>query len=349
MRARGGQRFEMEHATPRLSVVIAARDAAATLDACLEAAVAQAGDDCEIIVVDDSSRDATAAIAERRGAKLIRLAEHRGVAAARNEGARVARAPVLLFLDADVVPARDLFNAGLATMTESAADALIGSYDDEPSVDSVVSRFKNLAHHYFHQNSDGTTTTFWGACGFIRREIFCGANGFDETRFTLPSIEDVELGARIARGGAKILIAPQLRVTHLKRWTLANLLVVDVTRRAIPWTILALGNGKLPGNLNFSWIQRLAAIVAVAELTALLWLLFDMSSARSWIAIVILVIVAIALNRGLYRLFLEKGGLKLAVCGFLLQQLYYLYSLCGFFAGLIFYLARRNLAPVPSR
>ena len=339
----------MEEATPRLSVVIAARDAAATLNACLDGASAQAGADCEIIVVDDCSRDGTAAIAERSEVKLIRLREHRGVAAARNAGARAARAPVLLFLDADVVPARDLFKAGLATMAERDADAVIGSYDDEPAVDSVVSRFKNLAHHYFHQNSDGITTTFWGACGFIRRDVFLDAGGFDETRFVLPSIEDVELGARVAERGAKIFIHPALHVTHLKRWTLANLLVVDITRRAIPWAILGLEHGKLPGNLNFSWEQRLAGMVAVAAFAALLWLLFNLGSALCWIAMAILVLVAIALNRGLYSLFLEKGGLKLAVCGFLLQQLYYLYSLSGLVAGVIIYMVRRKPTPAPSR
>jgi hypothetical protein len=47
------------------------------------------------------------------------------------------------------------------------------------------------------------------------------------------------------------------------------------------------------------------------------------------------------LNRDLYRLFYDHGGVRLAVRGFLLQQLYYLYSLVGLAAGVLIHCARR--------
>lgn len=337
----------MEISIPRLSVVIAARDASATIDACLAAACRQAGDECEVLVVDDCSRDATASIASRYNVKLIRLPEHRGVCAARNAGARAARAPFLLFLDSDVVPRDALFEEGLLAMTNSRSDALIGSYDDQPAATSIVSSFKNLAHHYFHQNSGAATTTFWGACGFIRRDVFLDAGGFDEKRYILPSIEDVELGARLVKRGVRIVIDPHLQVTHLKRWTLTNLLMVDITRRAIPWTLLGLETGSLPSNLNFSLTQRIASLVAVAQVVAIIAALFVSRSA--WIVLGILILAAIGLNFGLFQLFYKKGGIMLAVCGFLLQQFYYLYSLIGLCAGMAIYLFRRNQGQTLSR
>jgi GT2 family glycosyltransferase len=339
----------MEAAPPMLSIIIPARDASSTLDACLDETRRQAGENYEIIVVDDDSRDMTAAIAERHRVKLIRMPAHRGVAAARNAGARAARASILLFMDADVVPARALFAQGLAIMAESQVDALIGSYDDRPAADSLVSQFKNLAHHHFHQNSDGPATTFWGACGFVRRDVFLEAGGFDEERFVLPSIEDVELGDRLARRGARIRIAPKLQVTHLKRWTLGTLIHVDITRRAIPWTLLGLETGRLPRNLNFSWQQRLAAIVAIAEVVAIVALVFNFRAFSAWILLAALTGAATMLNVSLFRLFYEKGGVRLAICGFLLQQLYYLYSLYGFIAGVLIYLLRRSHVTSRSR
>ncbi len=85
-----------------LSVIVPARDAAATLAQCLSAIVAQASADTEILVVDDGSTDATAEIASRFPVRLIRMGEHRGVAAARNRAVAAAGGALLFFTDADV-------------------------------------------------------------------------------------------------------------------------------------------------------------------------------------------------------------------------------------------------------
>lgn len=70
-----------------------------TLAAIREAASA-AGQPYEIIVVDDSSTDATPEIASRAGAKVIQI-ERRQIAAARNAGGRAAEGEYLFFVDAD--------------------------------------------------------------------------------------------------------------------------------------------------------------------------------------------------------------------------------------------------------
>ena len=59
----------------------------------------------EIIVVDDGSVDATSAIAEAAGYRVLHTVRPRsGPAIARNLGAVQASGDILLFLDADVVP-----------------------------------------------------------------------------------------------------------------------------------------------------------------------------------------------------------------------------------------------------
>jgi rSAM/selenodomain-associated transferase 2 len=85
----------------RLSVVIPTLDAAAFLAASLEA-LAEGGRDglaLETIVVDGGSRDGTAALAERLGARVIASAPGRGAQLAR--GGAAARGDWLLFLHAD--------------------------------------------------------------------------------------------------------------------------------------------------------------------------------------------------------------------------------------------------------
>lgn len=327
--------------SPRISAIIAARNAAGTVGPCLESVCSQAGAEAEVIMVDDYSLDPTAAVAARFPIRLIALPEHRGVAAARNAGAAAARAPIVLFVDADVILAEGALARAVAALADPSVDAVIGSYDDQPAARSIVSLFKNLAHHYYHQRSNDTATTFWGACGAIRRDLFMAVGGFDEKRFLLPSIEDVELGWRLAERGAKIRLDRDLQVKHLKRWTIGTLLKTDVMHRAIPWTLLALERSRLPSGLNFSPGQRVAALVAlgiVLAAAAAAW------RSEAWAALATLLAAAWLLNRRLFELFFRQGGIRLAAGGFLLQQIYYLYSLCGVVAGVMLHFGRR-LAP----
>ena len=86
----------------RVSVVIPAFDAQATLGAAVSSALWQTYGDLEVVVVDDGSRDATAKIA---GAfpEPVRVVsqENAGVAAARNRGIAEARGELIAFCDAD--------------------------------------------------------------------------------------------------------------------------------------------------------------------------------------------------------------------------------------------------------
>jgi glycosyltransferase involved in cell wall biosynthesis len=327
-------RLAAESKVPALSAIIPALNAAATIARCLDAITAQASDDVEIIVVDDGSTDNTFEIASSYDVQLIKLPRNTGPSAARNRGAELARAPILFFLDADVVLAPGGLSRARAAMSSSDAGAAIGSYDDDPAAESTISRFKNLAHHYFHQRSGADATTFWGACGLVRRELFFELHGFDELRF---GIEDVELGYRITARGARIVLDRELQVKHLKHWTLRSLVATEVRARAIPWTLLWLEGHRLPTDLNFSADQRAAAVVALAIPMAISVAIFRF---QFWILVAALVSLAIWMNRDLYRLLFRKGGLLFSANGFLLQQFYYLYSLVGIAAGVVIHFAR---------
>lgn len=106
---------------PRFSVVIPAfneeRYLPRLLDS-LDAAIAaypQGRAAVEVIVADNASTDATAAIAASRGC-IVAAVEKRCIAAARNGGARIARGGVLCFIDADSVVHPGTFAAVDATL-----------------------------------------------------------------------------------------------------------------------------------------------------------------------------------------------------------------------------------------
>jgi len=89
----------------KTSVVIPARNAAETIGGVLDALAAQDPAPGEVIVVDDASEDDTAEVAERRGATVIRLDSPRLAGGARNRGWEAASGDVVVFLDADAIPA----------------------------------------------------------------------------------------------------------------------------------------------------------------------------------------------------------------------------------------------------
>src|SRR5262249_6094254 len=157
---------------------------------------------------------------------------------------------ILLFLDGDVLAPLDVIGHVRALFRgDPALDALFGSYDDAPEEGDFLSQYKNLLHHYVHQNGRARAFTFWAGCGAVRRDVFLALGGFDE-KYTRPSIEDIELGWRLNRAGHKVALCKDLQVKHLKRWRLSSLLQSDIMDRAIPWAQMIVRTGTMPDDLN---------------------------------------------------------------------------------------------------
>jgi glycosyltransferase involved in cell wall biosynthesis len=109
-----------------ISVVIPAWNAAATLAETLASVAAQTLPADEVIVVDDGSTDATAAIAEAAGALVLRR-PNRGTAAATNTGIAASRGDLVAFLDADDLWAHDKLAAQAAALAaDPALDGVFG-------------------------------------------------------------------------------------------------------------------------------------------------------------------------------------------------------------------------------
>ena len=331
----------MEPLAPRLSVVVPVYNGADHLPKCLEALRASTRPPDEIVVVDDSSTDGSAAIALDWDCKLVPLnLGPRGPATARNRGVRASSGDIVIFIDCDVAVHRDT----LRLMEEQfAADenlaAVFGSYDDAPTNRRLVSRYRNLLHHHVHQVSRREATTFWAGCGAIRREVFEHANGFDET-YRWASIEDIELGARLRSAGHRLLLCREIQATHRKRWTLGQLIHTDIFYRAVPWTRLVLTEKRMASDLNLRWQNRISAIAAWA---LLLCAISGQANAASVAGASIAVLVSC--NWSLYHLFARRGGIRFLLGAVALHWLHYLYA-SATFVVLVFEALLRMALPI---
>lgn len=245
-----------------ISVIVPVYNNAAQLDECLNGIAASDYPHVECIVVDDSSTDASADVAARYPVRLLSLrGGPSGPAHARNCGTEAATGDIVFFIDADVLIEPDTIAKVAATFAKDPSiDAVFGSYDEQPD-GPFISQFKNLFHHFVHQQGNEVAGTFWSGCGAIRRTAFLEVGGFDAARYPSPSIEDIELGYRLRRAGYTIRLNKSIHVKHLKQWTLLSLIKADLFARGIPWTQLILEHRGLPNDLNLNQAQRVCGML----------------------------------------------------------------------------------------
>ncbi len=327
-----------EQMAPRLSVIVPVFNGRLQLPRCLEALSRSAYEDFEVIVVDDCSTDNSREIAERWGARFLRTPRQVGPGAARNLGVRHAHGAVVVFIDADVVaPPEALGLIAEDFERDSELAAVFGSYDDAPAWSDFLSQYKNLMHHYVHQTASVRAVTFWAGCGAMRRDVFLEFGGFDHEKYSKPSIEDIELGFRLASAGRRILLDKRLQVKHLKKWTVSVLWRADVFGRAVPWTELILESRNLPSDLNLGWSARVSALLVVLLACGVLLLPIAFAGLLTFLspgalvtALAALAAVVLALNAPVYAWFYERRGLAFTMGAVLAHWIYYVYSFAVF-------------------
>lgn len=198
----------------KASIIIPARNAAGTIEGCLGGLLNQLApqESREIIVVDDGSTDDT--LARLKGFPVRVLTQARlGPAAARNRGALAANFPLLLFTDADCVPAQDWqvnLTAPFDDPTVVGAKGVYRTRQTEPLARFVQIEYEEKYARLSRQSAIDFIDTY---CAAYRRDVFLQAGGFDEG-FPSASVEDQELSFRLAAQNRKMVFAPEAWVFH---------------------------------------------------------------------------------------------------------------------------------------
>lgn len=298
-----------------------------------------------IVVVDGWADDETIELARQLGMSVLKLEPRGGPAQARNHGAAAARGEILLFIDSDVEVMRGTIGQVARCFGQRpGVAAIIGSYDDSPSDPGFLSQYRNLLHHYVHQNAHEEGSTFWGACGGIRRRVFFELGGFDEG-YDIPCIEDIELGQRLKQSGHRIALIKTIQVKHLKRWAAFSMLQTDLFRRALPWTQLILRTGQLQDDLNTDRASRIKVMFAFSSI-----LMIGLGLATGQVAVggsigLLFLLALLTADRRLLSFFRAKRGYRFALQAIPWLLTFYIYSGIGFLMGVLaHYLGRAGRA-----
>jgi GT2 family glycosyltransferase len=220
---------------PRVAVVVVSYETRETLVEGLAALAAEPT--ASVVVVDNASRDGTAAAVRERfpNVRLIANAENVGFARACNQGARESAAPFLLFLNPDATLAPGSLRTLTALLEARSRVAVVGPRTRSANGDIQVSTGPDLSLvseirqrrlvrgvarrdaaalveaeslHAVEREVDWVS----GACLMIRREAFDAVSGFDE-RFFLYE-EDADLCRRVRQAGWQVLFSPAAEARH---------------------------------------------------------------------------------------------------------------------------------------
>jgi len=245
--------------TPRVSIIVPARNEQASLERCLRSLVTQEGVPFELLVVDDGSTDRTAEIiASFVGVKecpfialnssLLRVRAFEahdpmppgwtGKSNAVWTAAEKADGEWLLFTDADTFHQKGSLKRALAEADEHGAVLL--SYSPRQELGSLAERmlmpvvFSELASRFRPKEVSDPTSPVAAANGqymLIRRDVYEAAGGHAAVAGDL--LEDVALAQRVKENGGKLFFRAGLEEVSARMYRSVSQMIEGWTKNLV--------------------------------------------------------------------------------------------------------------------
>jgi GT2 family glycosyltransferase len=201
---------------PRVSVVVCAYNAAATIDECLTAIEQLRYPDFEVIVVNDGSTDQTGAIAARHPFVRLITTPNAGLASARNVGLHAATGNIVAYTDADVRVDVDWLAFLVQRFTDEDVVAVGGPNvvpADDPWIAQCVARAPGAPTHVLLD--DRLAEHIPGCNCAFRRDALAAIGGFNP--IFVRAGDDVDVCWRLQARGWRVGFAPAALVWHHHR------------------------------------------------------------------------------------------------------------------------------------
>ena len=219
--------------SPKVSIIIPLFNKSEYTRQCLERLRSKTPSELyELILVDNGSTDDTIRLLDEQPAtvKTVRNEQNFGFAHACNQGATLARASYLLFLNNDTEPLAGWLEPLIELLDKDSSVGATGSKLLFPDgtiqhagvhlVDDAISGDPLLAIHLFYgkpqdfplANHPLSLQALTAACLLVRKEAFLAAGGFDEGYWN--GYEDVDLCLSLRQQGWKLVYEPRSVLIH---------------------------------------------------------------------------------------------------------------------------------------
>lgn len=214
---------------PEISVIIPAMNEEGYINFPLRGLRKQSFRNFEIIVVDGGSEDNTVKISKGYGAKVL-VERKRGISPARNMGANAARGEVLVFLDADTKPSRNLLAAYSRVFADKDVIAATGPILPLEKTNLRIRNGYKFVSVFFVKSSIRIgRPSIVGSNFAVRKSVFMKHGGFDEKLITY---EDWDLSGRLRKSG-RIVYADEAvvytSVRRIKAWGVSGFFIFHVS------------------------------------------------------------------------------------------------------------------------
>ena len=177
----------------------------------------------EVIISDNNSTDSTKEVVTKLSATYKNLhyvhAKKKGAAVARNKGAEIARGPIILFLDDDMIPNKDLLEQHLKQYEDTTVDGVLGYFDielakgDNKIFTQFLAKSEVQNEFPFKDKSVIDFRYFYTGNVSVKKSHFDHVGGFDEG-YAQYGVEDIDLGYRLYLEEAKIVFCKKAYSIH---------------------------------------------------------------------------------------------------------------------------------------
>jgi rSAM/selenodomain-associated transferase 2 len=189
-----------------ISIIVPVLNEATALPSCLQALQPLRRQDCELLVVDGGSTDASVTIAHALADRVLQTPAGRAVQM--NAGARAARGDILWFLHGDSLPPPDATMLIRAALAES--NRCWGRFDARLSGNRPLLR---IVETLMNRRSCLTSIATGDQGIFVRRWTFAQVGGYP----AIPLMEDIALSRALKRLSRPVCLHRRL-LTSSRRW-----------------------------------------------------------------------------------------------------------------------------------
>ncbi len=203
-----------------LSIIFPSFNSGSLLVRCLESVELELKDrksQYEILVVDSSP--ISPELPNFNNLKLLHSNVQLFPSEARNLGARMAKYPILVFIDSDV----ELLPGALSKLVDGLKDnntVVGGVYEANNPSTSPISTFQDLFLLYRYENIPPARNFFSSAQFAVSKENFQKVGGFSEN---LQSYEDVDISFKFQKNFLKAYVCLESKAYHLKSFNLKSI------------------------------------------------------------------------------------------------------------------------------